>query len=84
MRVAVNAGRTTELGDIPGPCAGCLAEYGITGTVFVDTDADGLPGAAEVGLANVVVELSAPGSTVPRSSPTGRRCAAASSRTAGT
>ncbi len=65
VRSLVNAGRTTELGEIPGPCAGApLAEYSITGDVYVDTDGDGLRGPAESGIANVVVELLGPGSAV--------------------
>ena len=50
-----------QVRDIPGPCAGA---FEIAGTVFIDADANGIQDAAEGGLGNVVVEVSAAGGAV--------------------
>ena len=49
-----------QVRDIPGPCAGAGA-FEISGTVFIDADADGIQDAAEGGLGDVVVEVSLAG-----------------------
>ena len=49
---------------IPGPCAGNVEVYEISGTVFIDADADGLRDEAEGGLGNVIVEISMEGGGV--------------------
>jgi hypothetical protein len=53
IRSTVKAGSTAGLGVVPGPCGGYL----ISGTVFVDANADGWRGFNELGIADVVVEL---------------------------
>ena len=51
---AVKSGNETEVGRIPGPCAG----FTIAGTVYVDADRDGLRDSTEEsGIADVIVEL---------------------------
>ena len=47
--------------DIPGPCAGNSEIFTISGSVFIDADADGVRDAAEGGLGNVAVDVSGDG-----------------------
>jgi len=54
VRSAVGSGNETEVGRIPGPCAG----FAIAGTIYVDADRDGTRDATEEsGIADVIVEL---------------------------
>ena len=58
---AVKSGNETEVGRIPGPCAG----FAIAGTVYVDADRDGMRDSSEEsGIADVIVELVADDGTV--------------------
>lgn len=50
--------------EIPGPCAGNTEVYEISGTVFIDADADGLRDDVEGGLGDVIVEVSLAGGGV--------------------
>ncbi len=54
VRATVKTAPDAEVGLVPGPCAG---SYVLSGVVFVDVDADGLPGEIEAGIGDVVVDL---------------------------